>query len=254
MNRFEHNGQALTYATLGAGDTAFLWGPGWGQDHRTFLSLAERFSSFGTHYLIDFPGFGASPAPSSDWSVGDYAALVAAFIDTLPKKRVIWVGHSFGGRVGIKLAAIAPAKIQAMILISAAGLPRKRTVLQQAKFFLRSRLFKLLKGFARNEAARDKLRERFGSTDYKNAGPLRGTFIKVISENLSADARAVSCPTILIYGDKDTETPPDIGAAYQQMIRGSVLHILPGADHYSVIAGAQHQTLLIMKEAFSTWV
>ena len=45
-----------------------------------------------------FPGFGASPRPTKDWGTADYADYCAAFLNTLPAARRLWIGHSFGCR------------------------------------------------------------------------------------------------------------------------------------------------------------
>lgn len=183
-----------------------------------------------------------------NWGVGDYAALARSFVDHLPEKRKIWIGHSFGCRVGIKLATGAPECLEQMVLIGAAGLPVRRPFLKRLRGFLMVRLFKTLKFFIRGEKARDRLRARFGSSDYRNAGPMRMTFLKVINENLSEDAAKIRCPVTLIYGADDTETPPDIGMRYRDMIPAARLHILPHLDHYSILGAGRHQVLQIIAE------
>lgn len=236
------------YETFGSGEQKFIWGPGWGQDHRVFLPLAKSFSGAGTHYLLDFPGFGASPAPRNDWAVGDYVELVSAFLAQKIDSKIIYVGHSFGCRVGVKLAAIRPEVVKALVLIAAAGLPRHRTLFEKAKISFRVRIFKLLKFLAQSDVAREKLRQKFGSADYQQAGKLRGTFIKVISENLAEDAKSLTCPTILIYGENDSETPVEMGMRYKKLIANSSLEIVPHADHYSILGDRMQQLLVIIKE------
>ena len=248
MNCFEHNGQALMYETFGSGERKFVWGPGWGQDHRAFLPLVQSFSSLGTHYLLDFPGFGASPAPRNDWAVRDYAELVSAFIGEKGNSKIFYIGHSFGSRVGVKLAAIHPEDVKALVLIAAAGLPRARSMFEKTKIFLKVRIFKLLKYLVQSDVARERLRQKFGSADYQQAGNLRGTFIKVISETLVDDAKAINCPTILIYGENDSETPAEMGMHYNKLIANSLLEIVPHADHYSILGDSMHQVVVIIKE------
>jgi pimeloyl-ACP methyl ester carboxylesterase len=45
--------------------------------------------------------------------------------------------------------------------------------------------------------------------------------------------RAIKVPTLLIFGEEDTATPPDIGHAMQQKISGSVMRVVPRAGHYA---------------------
>src|SRR5205814_7524349 len=52
---------------------------------------------------IYFPGFGESPLPPTAWGTADYADAVAEWLGGLAPARCIWIGHSFGSRVGLRL-------------------------------------------------------------------------------------------------------------------------------------------------------
>ena len=54
-------------------------------------------------------------------------------------------------------------------------------------------------------------------------------------------ARAVRCPTVLVYGENDRETPPDIGERLKLLIPDAQLHVLRGFDHWNVLTDGQHQ-------------
>src|SRR5262245_37611585 len=157
----------------------FLWAHGWGQDHRTFLPLAGALERLGAHTLFDFPGFGESPRPPGDWGTEDYADAFADWFATLPRARRIWIGHSFGCRVGLQLAARHPASIDGLFLIAAAGLPRTRTVLEQIRIKSRVAMFKALKMLPRFGIDTSAMTATFGSSDYRSAGAMRPIFVKV---------------------------------------------------------------------------
>ena len=222
-----------------------IWGHGWGHSHAAFVPLAESLKNAGRHIVLDFPGFGATPKPDTDWDVQAYADATAEFIKAQGLKNIIWVGHSFGGRVGIRLAACYPELVDRMFLIAAAGLKRKRPLWQKLYFGARVRLFKLLKAMGFNQ---DKLRARFGSRDYNNAGAMRGILIKTISEDLTEMARKVRCPVTFVYGENDNETPPEFGERYAQLIPGAKLVVLEGQDHYSVLGDGRHQVAAMLAE------
>lgn len=222
-----------------------IWGHGWGQSHAAFLPLAESLKGAGRHILVDFPGFGSSPRPETDWDVQDYADATAAFIKAQGLKNIIWVGHSFGGRVGIRLAACYPELVGGLFLIAAAGLKRKRPFWQRLYFAARIRVFKLLKALGFNQ---DKLRARFGSRDYNTAGAMRGILVKTISEDLTELAQKVRCPVMLVYGEHDGETPPEFGHRYAGLIPGARVVVLEGQDHYSVLGNGRHQVAAMLAE------
>ncbi len=220
-----------------------VYGHGWGQSGEAFRPLAEALAGRACHVLVDFPGFGLSPPPPEDWDTADYADAMAEIIEPLRAKaaRIIWCGHSFGGRVGIQLAARHPDAIDGMFLIAAAGLPRRRPWPQRLAMWGRVRIFKALKFLSPLLGMDiDKLRGRFGSADYRSAGKLRGLFLRVIREDLSAQARAIKCPVALVYGENDSETPPEIGERLQKLIPDASLSVIPDQDHYSVLAEGKH--------------
>jgi len=73
------------------------------------------------------------------------------------------------------------------------------------------------------------------------AGKLRPILVKAVGEDLSDVARAVRCPAVLVYGDRDTETPPELGTRFNVLLPGSRLVLLRGFDHWSVLTEGRHQ-------------
>jgi pimeloyl-ACP methyl ester carboxylesterase len=142
----------LYFQEFGTGTTVFLWAHGWGQSGEALRGIAEGLKPLGRHILIDFPGFGQSPMPETPWTVRDYAAYLHKFLKTQKADRIIWVGHSFGCRVGIKLESLMPGFLNKMILIAAPGLKRKRTLWESIKFQTRMRSFKVLKLYSKEKS------------------------------------------------------------------------------------------------------
>lgn len=229
-------------------DFQLVFGHGWGQSSAAFLPIAEALKSFASSYLVDFPGFGASPLPPSDWGTADYADAIAEWMKTLPERRYVWVGHSFGGRIGVQLASRNPELLSGMVLIASAGLPRQRTLIQRARIAVRKRVFKTAKRLLQEGPRLERLRSRMGSADYRAAGPLRPVLNRVVSENLSDVAAAVRCPTLLLYGALDTETPPEIGQRFHRLIPGSELKLLDGFGHLDILYEGRHQVALRIRQ------
>src|SRR5438067_860182 len=80
-----------------------IFGHGWGHSGAAFRPLAETLNAIAPSTLIDFPGFGASAPPPEVWGTAEYADATAEWLSTLAPARLIWVGHSFGSRVGIQI-------------------------------------------------------------------------------------------------------------------------------------------------------
>jgi pimeloyl-ACP methyl ester carboxylesterase len=204
------------------------------------LPPAQAMRRSARSILVDLPGFGASPLPPASWSTADYADAMAEWLGGLPPAQRIWIAHSFGCRVGLQLAARHPEILAGLFLIAAAGLPPQRTPWARARVMARRWGFRLARQFAREGPARDRLRARFGSADYREAGPLRSILVKAVIEDLTAAARAVRVPAVLVYGDQDRETPPEMGTRLNRLMPQSRLYVLRGFDHWSLLSDGRH--------------
>ncbi|MCP4922543.1 MAG: alpha/beta hydrolase [bacterium] len=241
------------YDTLGdPAKTEVIWAHGWGQTHAAMKPLAESLKTLGYHYVLDLPGFGASPRPEEIWDTQDYADHIASWLKTLPppKKGIkrIWVGHSFGCRVGIRLAATYPDLIDGLFLMGAAGLKKRRTFWETIAFKAKIYSYKVCKNLiVPLGVSTDWLRKRFGSADYQSAGNMRDILVKTVSEDLTEVAKQVTCPVHLVFGEKDDQTPPEMGERFQRLMPNAQLSILPGQDHYSILGSGRHQVLTLLK-------
>jgi pimeloyl-ACP methyl ester carboxylesterase len=89
---------------------------------QNWLENIPRFARDHRVIAVDLPGFGASPMPPEPISVPGYARMLAALLDELGVEDVRIVGNSMGGFVGAELAICFPARVERLVLVSAAGL------------------------------------------------------------------------------------------------------------------------------------
>lgn len=228
------NGQLISYARFGNqqqnGCLIFLHG--WRSQKEVWNSVTGKLSDYQI-YTIDLPGFGKSPAPKDAWMVVDYAKVVKEFIDKLGLKNVIIVGHSFGGRVGIKLASQYSSSISKLVLVDSAGF-----AMESGKKSAMNAAAKIAKPFFKPsfmQGLRKKVYKQIGAEDYVATPELQKTFVNVTSEDLSADLKNISCPTLIITGKKDNDTPLEFGQRMQSLIANSQLLVLPDAGHFSFL-------------------
>jgi pimeloyl-ACP methyl ester carboxylesterase len=235
-----------TYEIAGAaaaGAAELIWAHGWGHTHQA-LAMRPRADS----WLVDLPGFGASPLPPAEWGTAEYADAIAEWIAGLPSGRKIWIGHSFGCRVGLQLAARHPGVIDALFLIAPAGLPPQRSLASRVRGLPCRTAFRTLRALTPEGPARDRLRERWGSSDYRNAGAMRPVLVRAVNEDLSEVARAIRCPVVLVHGADDRESPPEISERLHALIAGSRLHLLRGFDHWTILGDGRHQVAHLLGE------
>ena len=158
----------MNYEILGAQDGyPVVFGHGWGRDHKDFVPVAELLGDAARSVLLDFPGFGQSPRPEAAWDTRDYAEHTRAFLESeLGITQFIWVGHSFGGRVGLRLAQMPKSPVTHLLIAAGAGVPRQVDLTKRLKSKWRSRVFQRRKAKARSEEELIALERAFGSADY----------------------------------------------------------------------------------------
>jgi pimeloyl-ACP methyl ester carboxylesterase len=122
-----------------------------------------------------------------------------------------------------------------LVLVDSAGVPPAQTVRRRLKRFLSRFANSVGRLGSPGQAVRRKIVARIASPDYMNAGPLRGTFLAVIREDLRPVMPLIKVPTFLIWGDLDEDTPPADARTMEQLIPGAKLLVIKSAGHFSYL-------------------
>src|SRR3989344_2220679 len=94
---------------------------GWQSQANIWQPVLQKFSKPVRLIALDLPGFGKSAMPRFSWGVAEYSELVKKFLSRIETQDIILIGHSFGGRVAIKLASGNPELVKHLVLVDAAG-------------------------------------------------------------------------------------------------------------------------------------
>ena len=216
----------VNYIQYGEGKDVLLL-HGWGQNIQMMKPIGDNLCSNHRITIIDFPGFGESDEPSTPWTIDDYSLLIENLVRELNIRKPIVMGHSFGGRVAIHFSANNP--IEKLVLF---GSPCIR---ENKKLPLSTRILKKLKTLPGMDKLGEEMKKYIGSRDYKAASPImRQTLVNVINEDLSSYARKIEEPTLLIWGEADTEAPVDDARELEKIMIDAALIILPGT-HYAYL-------------------
>jgi len=223
----------LHVRAMGSG-TPVLMLHGWGTSGEDLLPLAALVAERHRVHVVDLPGFGQSPRPESPWNTADYTRCVLDYMNAHELDQADFVGHSFGGRIAIQLASSHPSRVRRLVLIAAAGIPPRRTVRRRAYLALLRALRAVLKIATRfaGPAPMQWFGDKFGSRDYKAAGPMRPTLVRVLADDLSSSLGQIRAPTLLLWGSLDTETPLEMAQRYKASIQASQLVVLPNRGHF----------------------
>lgn len=255
--RFEHHAATLRAEPLteAVGPLRLVWLHGWGQSREALRPLAESLVSVGESWILDLPGHGEAPTPPEPYSPAKYAKLVAAWLATQPACPTLVLGHSLGFRVAVHMAHQRTNSLVGLVSLAGAGVPRALSPKEQTRrklIRLVLRVAKVLKPVL-GEDLLATLRRRFGSTDYNNVAPdLRPTFLAVVNDNVTTLCPAVTLPTLLLYGDADTETPPSVGQKFLSLLPQAQLKLLPHQTHYSLLAGGRHVVAPLVRDFITT--
>lgn len=240
----------INYICQGEGELVVML-HGWGSNITLFQPAIDLISAKYKVVAMDMPGFGLSDEPNEPWDVDRYVDFVLEFLKQYSPKKIIAIGHSFGGRVIIKMCSRQlDFEIEKVILIDSAGVKPKKTPKQKIKLSL----YKAAKGALQSAPAQklfpeamDNLRRRNGSADYNAASPvMRQTLVKVVNEDLCEYMPNVKCPALLIWGSLDDATPLSDGQTMEKLMPESALVTLENVGHYSFLE-KQGQFLAIVK-------
>ena len=220
----------VNYIQYGKGKDILLL-HGWGQNIEMMKILGDNFADKFRITILDFPGFGESDEPKEAWTIDKYSEMLEEFVKQLKIKKPIIMGHSFGGRVAIRYSARNP--IEKLVLF---GSPCIRI---QENLPLKVRLLKGLKKLPGMNQLGEYMKKYIGSRDYKAASPImRQTLVEVVNEDLSKYAREIEEPTLLIWGEYDTEAPLSDARELERIMIDAALIVLPGT-HYAYIENLQ---------------
>ncbi len=197
---------------------------GWGGSISSFRCFADRFSHDYSVFLIDLYGFGGTPHPERPLSLDDYANGVLEIIEKENLEDVVLIGHSFGGRVAMRMAAES-SRVKALVLIDSAGVPPRRSL----GYFFKVWSYKLKKkiGFRVSNA---------GSFDYsKLSGAMKGTFVRIVNESNLPDCEKIGVPVLLLWGKEDRDTPLYMCKKLHESLSCSEAVVLDDAGHFSYL-------------------
>jgi pimeloyl-ACP methyl ester carboxylesterase len=238
----EVDGLRIAYERAGEGPPLVLLhgyvGSGPALWHRQLRELSDEF----TAVAWDAPGAGKSGDPPESFRIGDYADVLAGFLDALGLERPHLAGLSFGGTLALELHRRHPGVARTLVLASAyagwaGSLPpqvtekRLRQSLDLADLppeqFVRT-----LAPTMFSETTPAELVDRFVASmfEFHPAG-----FRTMARASAEADLRdalpGIDVPTLLLYGDADVRAPLEVADQLHTGIPHARLVVLPGVGH-----------------------
>jgi len=230
------DGLKIEYTESGCGIPVLML-HGWGSSFKFYEKIIDSLKDRCRVVAVNFPGCGQSDTMKNPWTIDDYCNFVLKFMELLNITEPIMIGHSHGGRVILKLAGEKLLNPKKIVLLDSAGLIPKKSFKQKFraksfKFIKRVLTLPIIKNYS--EPLLQKARQHYGSADY-NAAPevLRKTLVSLVNTDLRDIISNITCPTLLIWGEKDTDTPLSDAKIIEQLIPDSGLCVYENAGHFA---------------------
>lgn len=194
---------------------------------------------------IDGPGHGKSAPTTQPYDMDDSVDAALSVLDALKIERCRWVGLSWGGMVGMRLAIRAPHRIERLALLDTNAdaetrekLPSYRVMALLARLFgafplLLDRIVPIF--FSETtRATRPEIVQTFRSrVAAMDRTSLRHALDAVMftRSDVRPELGRIRCPTLVMVGDDDVATPLPRSEDITSRIPGAKLVRIPRAGH-----------------------
>jgi 3-oxoadipate enol-lactonase len=208
--------------------------------------LAERYRVLS----IDGPGHGRSGITHTQYSLDDCVEAALAVLDAAEIDRCAWVGLSWGGMVGMRLAARHPERVAALVLMDTSA-HRERRVKKAAyrplaaitkrvgpvRPLVEGIVARIMFAPQTRRDAPEKVEGFVGTLLRMDAESLIHALDAVIFErdDVTAELSRIEAPTLVMVGAHDRGTPPAEADHLAAHIRQSRLVRIPEAGHLSAL-------------------
>jgi 3-oxoadipate enol-lactonase len=230
-----NNGYAIGYVEAGGGATPIVFLHGVGSDKSVWRPQLEHFSGKRRAVAFDYPGYGDSdPAPEGT-TRDDYASAIISAMHELGIDRAHICGLSLGGITAIAMHHADPNRCASLILADTFAVhPNGPAIYERSIEGSRD-----LRAMA--EARADVLLAQPADPEIRREVVETMARIDPAAYRIGAEAvwladqrdRAakIRVPTLVIVGEEDRVTPPDLSAELVKLIPHARLQAIPAAGH-----------------------
>lgn len=223
-------GITLNFAERGEkGKSPVVFLHGFVDSWKSFIGVIEALSPVRQAIAFDLRGHGDSDKPEGGYAITDFSQDLLLFIDALGLEKVNLVGHSLGSFIAQYFAACYPRRVERLVLIGSAPSVADNPAVLEIKPLI--------------DALQDPLKRDFISGFQSTANPVPTDFMDmIISETMKVPARvwrsvfsgllqvdqrpilrAITAPTLIMWGNQDMIFPRPDQEALLSQISGSRL-------------------------------
>jgi len=232
------HGHNIGYVEAGGGEaTPIVFLHGVGSDKSVWRPQLKHFAKTRRAIAFDYPGYGESDAAIQGTTRDDYAAAILSAMDALGIAEAHICGLSLGGIVAIAIDHLAPARCASLILADTfAAHPEGRAIYDRSiaasgnlRAMAEARVDLLLAQPA-DPAVRSEVVETMSRID---PAAYRIGAEAVWLADQRARAGAIAKPTLVLVGNQDLVTPPELSSDLADRIPGARMQVIENAGHLS---------------------
>ena len=211
------------------------------QASKSWDRISNEFAKDYHIVTFDLPGFGKNRELERTARPESYAKFIMGVVSKYAKSKIIYVGHSMGGAIGLRFVSQYPQLVDKAVLMNAAGILEKASYL---KFLTRMQKDTKLKSFFAgiSNIAMDFAVEVFDK--FTSLRILKSIMDKnvdarialaLIETDFTDDIKALKTPTLVIWGGKDLVAPVRTGHMLNYHLANSKLEIIPEGGHVPLV-------------------
>lgn len=209
---------------------------GWNLSAAKFIPLSRELKKLGYRiYVPDLPGFGKNEMVEKPLNLVDYAIFVEAYLKKHKLAKAVIIGHSFGGRIALKMAAAKNGNLAALVLTGTPGflpLPKIKVLFFMLLAKIGGLFFSLPIINRLAKVMRKILYKTAGASDfYQTKENMRQTFKNIVREELFEYMKRIKLPTLLLWGRDDRVVPLAVAFRMLKTISRAQLQIINQARH-----------------------
>ncbi len=219
------DGLRMHYSDVGEGPPIVLI-HGINANHKSFAAWQRELASTHRTIALDLPGHGLTgPDAKARYSWKEMAEMVEGLVTAIGLERFVLCGNSLGGAVSMEYATLHPERLEALVLIDSIGPPFRGPMPPSLAAMRRPLLGPFLSLLSPPAVVRQVLSSTFGDPARLPPGAVdvasdllrrkgnrkasRQVLLKGGDPDLGGRLATVTCPVLILWGDKDTWTLPD---------------------------------------------
>jgi len=226
-----------------------------GSDLRTWDEVADRLIERFRIVRYDIRGHGLTDAPRPPYSMDDLARDLDGLLDALQINGALVCGLSVGGLIAQRFALMNPSRVRGLVLcdtgarIGTVESWNQRIELVKSggvQSFVAPSMERWFSEAFRRERAAD-VRGYANMLGQTTVDGYLGTCFALRDADLTLAVKAITKPTLVLCGDQDIATPPELGRALAEAIPGAKFSLIPDAAHLSCIEQPEAMAKMLME-------